>query len=88
MCDPVVIQQDDVSEMNTVIQELLEFETEGCCSSRGILEPRRRRIDVEAHATLVDWIVEIVECFQLEDRVIFQSLSFLDRFLNKSVSPT
>jgi hypothetical protein len=59
-----------------MVRSLLEFE-EGCYESP--LEPLR--LEIEAWATLVDWIVEIVECFQLEDRVIFESLSFLGRFL-------
>jgi hypothetical protein len=76
--DPPILQ--DLSEMNTVVRGLLQFE-EGYCRNPLL---SIRRIDPEAWATLVDWIVEIVECFQLEDCVIFQALSFLDRFLTSS----
>jgi len=30
---------------------------------------------------MIDWIVEIVECFNLEDRTIFQAMLLLDRFI-------
>ena len=46
----------------------------------------RPRLQMDHWATLVDWIIEIVECFDLKDETAFQAMSFMDRFL--FLSPT
>jgi hypothetical protein len=43
---------------------------------------RKRSIPFEAWATIADWVVEVAECFNLEDRTIYQAMALLDRFLS------
>ena len=41
---------------------------------------RDRNVYAEGRQHMVDWMVEIVECFGLEDRTIFQAMLLFDRF--------
>jgi hypothetical protein len=47
----------------------------------GPVSPARRHVRIDCWASIVDWIVEVVECFDLEDRTLFQAMGFLDRFV-------
>lgn len=54
-----------------------QLDLERCCASN----PRKRIVPLDVWATIADWVVEVAECFNLEDRTIFQAMALVDRFL-------
>ena len=52
--------------------------------SAGLMDSARTHIRVDCWATLVDWVVEIVECFDLDDHTAYRAMSFFDRFVSTS----
>lgn len=67
------------SQRQERLQHLLELE-----DSFGRINPERAHIRTNYWCALVDWILEIVECFDLEDVVAFDAMSLFDRFVASS----
>jgi hypothetical protein len=59
-----------------ILRQQLDLEKQGMSS------PRKRTIPFNVWATIADWVVEVAECFNLEDITIFQAMALLDRFLH------
>jgi hypothetical protein len=73
------IGQSPVRVEKAELDHLLDLER-----SAGPLDLTRTHVRMDCWATLVDWIVEIVECFDLDDRTAYRAMAFLDRFVSTS----
>jgi serine/threonine protein kinase len=52
--------------------------------SQNQLSPTRKRLRVDAWATLVDYIIEIVHVFDLKVSAAFRAMDYFDRFFSSS----
>lgn len=50
--------------------------------SQNQLSPTRKHVRVDAWATLVDYIIEIVHVFDLKDAAAFRAMNYFDRFFS------
>jgi hypothetical protein len=70
-------------ELRRPVDQLLHLE-----HTLGTVDRSRPHVRMECWAIIVDWIIEIVECFDLEDATAFQTMALFDRFLaSSSVRP-
>jgi hypothetical protein len=51
----------------------------------GALHASRPHVRMDCWATVVDWVIEIVECFNLEDQAAFHAMSLFDRFISTNM---
>lgn len=73
-CDDDV-QSNDGSPMSL----MLKFQ-----STLGQRNPSRQRLRSDSWATIVDWIAEVAECFELDDETIFRAMDLVDRVVTAS----
>ena len=63
--------------MDQSIAYLLSLE-----KNSGPLDSSRLHVRRDCWATIVDWILEIVECFNLDDKTAFLAMALFDRFIS------
>jgi hypothetical protein len=67
-------------ELNHWITHLLNLE-----KTFGPLNSSRPRVRMDRWATIVDWIIEIVECFNLDDNTAFHTMALFERFVSTNM---
>lgn len=65
----------ELSKRFALVSHLIDLENDA------LWDKDDERFHTEGRQHIVDWMVEIVECFALEDRTIFQAILLFDRFI-------
>lgn len=86
-CRPIgepILHNHDWTNMSCQAVALVrhQFRLENCCRAE---RSGNRRIPLNSWATIVDWVVEVAECFDLDDKTVFQAMALLDQFVGSNV---